>query len=188
MNFSQQSKYFDANRNLARTNALLKFFIGMLTVMVVVLGVVNIYVSVKKQVTLVPYDLSGEFSIGAGEADPGYLAQLAVSDAQLYFNYIPQTVEVQSGRFLQRIHPSIYGKTQAEYADIIARVKKNGLAQSFFPGEIWVDGNTVEVSGRLREDIGTRTVRDRQVKVTLRYRIVAGYAHIVELRYQDDKQ
>ncbi len=186
MKLTEQKKYFDANRNLANTNKLLKIFIGALTAMVVAMAISNIYVSVKKQVTIVPYDLSGEFVVGAGTADPEYLAQLAVSDAQLYFNFIPQTIEVQSGRFLKRIHPSIYGKTQTAYAHIIERVRKNGLSQSFFPAEIHVAGNTVTVEGRLREDIANKTVSNKKIKVTLRYRVVAGYAYITDLRYEDE--
>ncbi|MCE3238635.1 MAG: TraE protein [Gammaproteobacteria bacterium] len=149
------------------------------------------YVMTHHESFLIPFELEGKASISARHASDNYLSTIALSDVTTYFNFTPETIEDQSGRFLKRLDPTLFGSVQVQLADRQKGIKQDGLSEAFFPGKIEVlsKDNTVKMEGKLWQGIADKSIgnQTQSVSITVGYRFVNGLAYINRWHYEIKK-
>lgn len=189
------SKYTDAVANAFSEAKAWRTATLFLMLICGVLAFSLIYQSRTTPVILVPagYDTAkGPMKVvpskDFAEASPDYLAQIALGDLALILNWIPDDVELQHQRFLNRMTPELYAEQNVTMMQQAAEYKSNSTSQSFYPnstkvgtkGQVVIEGTLVRWTGE-KESVRVR------VSYTITYSKYKGYAHVASLKINSGK-
>lgn len=154
------------------------------------MGAGLLYQSNKVHTVLLPYDTataSGNIKLDLaasnyGEANPEYVANLALGDVGLLLNWTPETVIVQHQRFLNRITPALYAEQNVQLLQQAETFRVDGTTQSFFPEQTKIaEGSRVRVSGTLVRWVGEKETLRMQVAYVVTYSKFRGFMHVSAL-------
>ncbi|MHB1666131.1 TraE/TraK family type IV conjugative transfer system protein [Thiomonas sp.] len=144
-----------------------------------------VYVSTHSPTTLVPYGFAmakGPVTVKAGSAANGaYLSYVAQADLGLILDWTPDTVKAQYDRFMNRLSPSLYAAEQAKLVAAAKLNKQNDVTEAFYANHIQYSGDTVQVSGLLKQWAGQTVILSRPVTYTLTYAFTDGTPYVTNL-------
>lgn len=137
----------------------------------------------KVRTVITPPVVSKTFWVEGSSLDPVYVEQMALWLVPLRLDVSPSNVDYQHQLFLQYVKPSAHGVLQGDLAVEAARIKRDNIAQVFYPTSVEIKGLQAVVTGRMVTMVGdkpTSTVNQKyQVNFEYQGRIyVAGFKEI----------
>lgn len=155
-------RHLDRTENLQITRRWQLCLIIALLFIILVLGIELAHVAGNPKVYIVtPYD--GEKTL-ISEVTPKYLTSVAISDAEMFFNYTPANVETKNALFLNRIAPSELGETQVALKQRTKDAVKNDVSQVFYadPDVVIEASHEVTIKGEIHRYIGGKEVNNKE--------------------------
>jgi hypothetical protein len=125
----------------------------------------------KQAVVMIPQFYSGKYHLTTQEVNSRYLADIAVSDAWMFFNITGSSAAYQMDLFLKRLSPRLYGIKQPQILSRIKQLKEASGSYSFFANPPVVKGNHVKVTGERITYSNGKQVSDGRLSIDITYQV-----------------
>lgn len=183
------SKYFDKAASLFAANRLLKFFIVIIGVSNIFLGIMA-YRAVKYQKTvLIPLDLHSKIILNGDRINQQYLLQFSRDVFDLALNYTPATVKRQYSFLLSMVSPTTYHIYKSEFTTFAEEASIGNMCSAFVIDKLWVNQkkHIVKASGKnLIYLEGAEAINSKYITYAFVYEVREGRLFIKKIgRYSD---
>lgn len=136
----------------------------------------------KRTTVIVPADFSRPFEISNKGVSREYLEMISFNLLQS-LNLTPESADAMKKRFLNRVHPSVYGEVKKQLDQLAEEVKTRQIGTVFTLSELItssLNSLTVEASGYFSTYLGTKQIHQELRRYRLRFLYRGGILSLVE--------
>lgn len=144
-----------------------------------VLAIGLAYSVLDTRVVVTPPNIQQSFWVEGNKASPQYVEQMALFFLGLMLTVDPGNVEYQTSVVLQHTAPELYSVLKPELDVFAKRVKKDSVAQAFYPGgEARIQGMTARISGRMVRFVGEKLTSNQQKHYQVGFKLQNGKIYV----------
>ena len=136
----------------------------------------------KKTVVIVPTEISQSFEVSNKGVSKECLELISCNLLQS-LNLTPESSEAMKERFLNRVHPSVYGEVKKQLDVLVEDVKKRQISTVFTPRELTVstiNPLTIEAIGYFSTYLGEKRTHQEIRRYRLRFLYKSGILSLIE--------
>lgn len=187
----RREKYKGQLSSLMGTQSMLRFALGAMVIVTLGMMVMLWQVAGKSKTVVVPPTVSDPFWVTQNQIDPAYTENLGVFLVSLAYNVTSSSVEYQSEKLLDWVHPSVHGELKTEMARLAKRIKRENVSMFFSPMRVLQNTAAegfpqVAVVGEVTRKVGSKETKRERIAVVMAFTVSAGRVYLTEFREAAD--
>jgi len=179
------TKFLQQSSNLFAHNRLLRFVVIVLSACLAFTSFMTYRAVRYQKVILIPPQMTGTVEFVQGKPTEAYIQDVSRRIVSLATTYSPGTARKQFSELLAYYAPESYPEASALWYSLAGRIEESQVSSVFYPQNLTVKGNRIEVFGDLKQYTGNTRLENTTRTYFLDYQVRDGRFSLLSFKEKE---